>query len=177
MARQRVNGVESINGGSQSGDIPVDVESFNADAGGSDDDGIPTVEPASILIDPSEVEGTSKRRRGRPAGSKNTGGKQTTKEVSQDLTGILVSLHFMGAAILKTPELQLSEDEGKKLGAAIARVNSEYGNIILPPKTAAWINLMMVGGAIYGPRAIAIKNNAKKKREAASQPQPITIVQ
>jgi hypothetical protein len=174
MARQRVNGAENPDAGDDSRDIPVVLGTEGEIIEDRNDDGIPTVEPASLNVEPAEIEGT--RRRGRPRGSKNTGGKQATKEVSQDLTSILVSLHFMGAAILKTPELQLSEDEGKKLGAAIARVNAEYGNIILPPKTAAWINLMMVGGAIYGPRAIAIRNNGRK-RKSEQQPQPAQVIQ
>lgn len=171
MARPKVNGSASGLADPEIEDgVPVTVEHDGSISPGDDETGIPTVEPASIAVEPSEIEGT--RRRGRPKGSRNVAGKPATKEVSADLTSILVSLHWMGSVILSTPELQLSEDEGKKLGAAVARVNAEYGNIILPPKTAAWINLAMVGGAIYGPRVIAMKNNAKKKKAGETQPQP-----
>jgi len=152
------------NRGTERGDIPVTV----TDAGGieplENSGGIPTVEPASINLEPEQIEG--QRRRGRPKGSRNASGKPATKEASADLTSILLSLHWMGSVLLKTPELALEEEEAKKLGAAIARVNAEYGNVILPPKAAAWINLGVVAGAIYGPRIIAAKNNHKKTPEA-----------
>jgi hypothetical protein len=160
MARQRVNGAESTDGGLESGDVPVSIVDPGVIIEADGTDGIPTVDPASLT---AEAEGEpGKRKRGRPAGSKNATGKSTTKEVSEDLTSILYSLHAMGAAMLKTPELELTPDEAERLGKAVNRVNREYGNIVMPPKTAATINLLIVAGGIYGPRLIAIRNNKKK---------------
>ena len=90
-------------------------------------------------------------------------------ESAQNLAGILLSLHAMGAVLLKTPELELTEEEAGKLAAAVAHVNELYGGVVLPEKAAAWINLIMVAGTIYGPRIIVI--NAKgKARKTGEQP-------
>lgn len=165
MVRQRTNGVETTDDGIQSGDTPVII----TDAGGveplEDSGGIPTVEPSSLTFEAEQFEGG--KRRGRPRGSKNSAGKSPTKEVQQDLSSLLYSLHLMGSALLKTPELELTVEESEKLGKAVARVNAEYGNIILDPKTAALLNLGIVGVTIYGPRIITVRNNKKKKKEAA----------
>jgi hypothetical protein len=72
----------------------------------------------------------------------------------------------MGSVLLKTPELELTEEESAKLASAIAHVNELYGGVVLPEKAAAWINLVMVAGTIYGPRIIVI--NAKGKRKPAT---------
>jgi hypothetical protein len=168
MVRQRVNGVEGGTGGSEESNnvVVLDATSVIDDSGASDDTGIPTVEPSEIII---EAEPDRSPKRGRPRGSKSTSTKQSTKEVSQDLTGLLLSVHFMLSKIVKVEELQLDEDEAKKLGEAVARVNKEFGVQIMSPKTAALVNLGIVGAGIYGPRAMAIVNNAKKKKEQAAQ--------
>lgn len=79
----------------------------------------------------------------------------------------------MAAAFLKVEELELSEPEAKQLGEAVARVNALYGNYMIPEKTAAWINLTMAAGSIYGPRMMAHKLRVKK--EKASGKGPVTI--
>lgn len=137
--------------------------------GKPDDDGevgIPVVEPSTITYSASESDG-SPRRRGRPRGSKSPVAKQATKEVQQDLTGLLYSAHLMLAALTKVEELKLDKEEAKELGAAIARVNSEFGGVVVSPKTAACVNLAMVGGAVYGTRLIAYSN--RMKQEAAAK--------
>lgn len=74
----------------------------------------------------------------------------------------------MGAALLKTEELNLSEKEAEKLGEAVARVNREFGGVVLSPRQMAVGNLLMVGAGIYIPRVIAIRNNHKKKDDEAA---------
>jgi len=76
----------------------------------------------------------------------------------------------MGAVLLKTPELELTEEESAKLAGAIAHVNELYGGVVLPEKAAAWINLIMVAGTIYGPRIIVINAKGKSKKEADKPP-------
>lgn len=148
-------------------DYPIIGATDSADDGS----GIPTVEP-------SEINGSSdapKRGRGRPKGSTGnkgggTGANQYTKAKSQaatDLSGILMSLHLMGAAFLKVPELELDQDEAKRLSDAVNRVQSEYNMPILDPKTLAWINLAMVAGGVYGPRFAA--HSIRKKKEKAQK--------
>jgi hypothetical protein len=79
-----------------------------------------------------------------------------------------MSIHMMGASLLKVPELELSQGEAEKLGKAIARVQSLYDMPILSETQLAWINLGTVGVAVYGPRFIAHGINAKKKKAEKS---------
>jgi hypothetical protein len=151
--------------GNQDDDSGVLVEDvsgiIDSDQDGS---GIPTIEPSTITIEPdaSETEG---KRRGRPKGSKNSAaGKQSYKEVQSDLTGLLYSIHLMGAALLNVPELRLDEDEAKQLAGAMARVQKEFGVAVISPKAAALINMGVVGATIYGPRIVAMVNDASKKK-------------
>lgn len=67
----------------------------------------------------------------------------------------------MGSQILKVEELELDEDEAKKLAKAIQEVGKHY-NLPMDPKKIAIANLVAVAGAIYVPRIIAHHNNAKK---------------
>lgn len=166
MAVNGANGIEHQTGG----DTPVEFDTSGEVNYVPDESGIPTIEPSSIIVEAEPDSG----KRGRPKGSRNRtssgSGKQSTKEVSQDLTGLLLSVHFMLAKIVKCEELELDEDEAAKLGLAVARVNREFGVQIMSPKMAAILNLGIVGAAVYGPRIVAITNNAKKKKEAAQQP-------
>src|ERR1017187_6240695 len=93
------------------------------------DSGIETVEPGTLDSGRSGSGGDTgssdseprKRGRGRPPGS---GSKQRTavetKEDSQNLTGLLVSLHMMGAALLKAPEFEIEQAEAERLAVAVA---------------------------------------------------------
>lgn len=162
--------------------VPVTVSDDGEIIYRSDDAGIPTVNP-------SEVSGSSDapRRRGRQKGSKNrsggTGANQYNtykKQAATDLSGILMSLHMMGAAFLKVPELELDQKEAERLSDAVNRVQAEYNIPILDPKTMAWINLAMVAGGVYGPRIVAHSLRTKReKREGKAQTidaQPIKVM-
>lgn len=135
--------------------------------------GIPTIDPVTATGE-STGESDAPKRRGRPKGSRNSAfGKQSTKEVSQDLTSLLYSIHLILSKSLKVEELELDEEEAKQLGAALARVQKEFGVGIIPPKVAALINLAVVGGGIYVPRVIAITNNAKRQRDEKKAAGPV----
>jgi hypothetical protein len=67
----------------------------------------------------------------------------------------------------------LTEDEAAKLASAVARVNELYGGMVLPEKAAAWIQLIMVAGTIYGPRIIVIQ--AKGKQKQVEQEKPVVL--
>jgi hypothetical protein len=168
MAVERVNGVEHETTGIDNRDTPVTFDTSGEIDESPDESGIPIIEPSSIIIEAEPAD--TRKRRGRPRGSTSTSGKQSTKEVSQDLTSILLSVHFMLAKLTSISELELDEDEAAKLGSAVARVNKEFGVQIMSPKTAALVNLGMVGMGVYGPRVVAVMNNAKKKKE----PRPMT---
>jgi hypothetical protein len=72
----------------------------------------------------------------------------------------------MLAAIAKTPELELSEEEAAKLAKASLAVAKQY-NVETTAKAAAWANLAGCIGGIYVPRLMAA--NFRKKAEAAQR--------
>lgn len=134
---------------------------------------------------------TPKRGRGRPAGTgaakpaeaakagsvKEPAPKAVAVPIAQprkvNINGvekILLSIHTVMAAMAGEPEFNIEEEEAKRLSAAIAAVGEEY-QIILDPKTAAWIELGKVCGTIYGPRAINIWMRQKAPAKVAA-PQP-----
>lgn len=174
MAGQRTNGVEVGDIGVEFEDAgsPVIIAGDGSIAEDSSSAGIPTVEPASIIFEPSESDQPRRKKRGpnrnKAAGSTATA---TQKEISSDLTAILFSAHWMLAELCKTAELKLTEDEAGKLGKAVARVNAEFGGAVFDPKTAAIVNLAFVAGGIYVPRVIAVTNNHKKAKAEKQQGQ------
>lgn len=120
-----------------------------------------------------------KRKRGRPAGSRNntTGGTVNGSGTGTDkanqpkgildsglsLEGVLYSIHLMGAEFLKCKEIELEKDESKKLADAIAEVNRFY-NVKFDPKKVAVFNLAVVTASIYGPMTVAIKRRLDAER-------------
>lgn len=70
----------------------------------------------------------------------------------------------MAASALAVPELALDPVEAKSLAEATAQVAAYYP-VSIDHKTLAWANLIMVAGAIYGTRAIAIHTRKKRDRE------------
>jgi len=78
-------------------------------------------------------------------------------------------MHVMAAAAFSVPELALAPEEGKALGEAAAAVVAYY-DTSFDPKWAAWANLLMVAGGIYGTRVMAIRTR-NKADAAARRPQ------
>ena len=66
------------------------------------------------------------------------------------------------AQMMKDEIWKLTEIEADEMGKAIVRVTELYDIQIIPEKQMAWINLIMVGGSIYGPRVVASGKNKKK---------------
>lgn len=122
------------------------------------------------VVDPTDVGGNTNRdaaggtgkRRGRPPGSRNSTSAKTPKNL-EGIESLLLSVHFMGATILGTPELALDPEESKKLSNAIQNV-AQYYPVGLSPKMMAWINLGMVAGGIYGTRMVAIYKRMETER-------------
>lgn len=76
-------------------------------------------------------------------------------------------VHWALATALKTPELELTPEEGEKLGASVSRVTELYADIPgMDEKTMAWVKLGGVAATIYGTRFIAISS---KKKHSSSQ--------
>jgi hypothetical protein len=76
----------------------------------------------------------------------------------------------MMASLLQTPELMIAPDEAKMLADGVNNVARHY-DIIADEKTAAWVNLAMVCGAVYGPRVFVLWT---KKKDAPKTPPNVT---
>lgn len=156
--------------------------------------GFETVRPHDLAgIEPEWTPGTyspgpvtgngpeTKRRPGRPAGSKNAP-KLTSSIPSPLINGlesILLSVHAMGAAILTAPEWELDKSEAKSLADGINEVGKYY-DMTVDPKKMAIINLSVIAGGIYAPRLIATFRtiSAKPKgpqlvKQPKAEPEPI----
>jgi hypothetical protein len=82
----------------------------------------------------------------------------------------------MGAAFLKTPELELEPDEAKQLAAAIAEVQKHYP-MTISPEAMAWTNLGMACAMVYGPRLYLVRNRQKEEKAQRARnvsPDPTT---
>lgn len=127
------------------------------------------VEPTTAVSDDSgSGDGTGERkRRGRPRGSgTGTGGKARAAkatEATEAVAAILFSMHGMMAAVSKIEELEITEDESEKLAKAAVRLTQLYGLGEMGEKAAAWINLSMAMGQVYGPRILAVSIQNKRK--------------
>lgn len=124
-----------------------------------DDTGTATVEPAAVAA--SDGDFTERKRRGRPPGSTNK-----AKSVPANISGIektLYGIHQMLGAII-APELAIGEDDAKELASSIHAVNRHYNVRMFDEKTQDWLNLIMVAGAMYGGRIVAIRDRKRAAR-------------
>lgn len=76
------------------------------------------------------------------------------------------------AGLAKSPELVLAEDEAKALGGALATVSAYYVDVKVSAQAAAWVNLAMILGAVYGTRIVAIRQRTASERPQRVKPQP-----
>lgn len=110
----------------------------------------------------------SNRTSGNSAASdKSRKSAANSQKTAADLSLMIASAHMMLAKLTGVAELDIDEDEAKKMGDAVNRVNELFEGSVLSPKAAALGNLAFVMGSVYVPRFIVIRNNRKKK----SQPQ------
>ncbi len=127
--------------------------------------GFETAEPRTERIDSRGPDGVrltkSGRpdRRGRPRGeSYRTETTKTTLGVALDnisLAGLLLGIHSMAAKMLDNPIWEIEKSEAEDLSKAAQGVMKEYGHVV-SPKTAAWIQLCVTCGAVYGTRIAAV---------------------
>lgn len=142
------------------------------------DDGVAEVDysatDSSDFVAPESAERTpdaepTKRKRGRPAGSTTKSKRDSAKgnETPEDLADCIYSVHYMLAQMCNSELLELDEDEAKKIGTAVARVNKHYTLRGISPKQMAWLNLLTALGTVYGPRAVAFakQSHANKNKE------------
>lgn len=121
-------------------------------------------------------DGSRRRKRGRKAGSGNgnaSGGTASTGPQAKLSVGgieaLLFSIHTMGAAALKTPELALSEGEAQQMAIAITNVAKHYPTTVIDPKIVDWGNLAMCLAMAYGPRVYMIRERLKEEQTQRRQ--------
>lgn len=149
------NGTGSGDGGSGDGSVI-------RDANGTEFDGSIHIHP-----DKRNADGSFRRKRGRRgSGSKSKSQVYSDIEKSAEmLTKGLVVFHATLAAMTKTPELVLAEEEAKGLSESGLTLLSMY-DIKPDPKVEAAILFAGQIGLIYGTRIVAIKARKAHEREA-----------
>lgn len=79
----------------------------------------------------------------------------------------------MMAAMSQTPELQISPNEAKLIADSVQKVGRHYSNSVMSEKSMDWLNLFSALGAVYIPRAFAIKmRQASDRAKPVEPPQP-----
>ena len=68
-----------------------------------------------------------------------------------ELAGILAVVHTTAFAVMGASHMDLSKEENTALAQALDNLADEY-EITVDSKSAAWINLAMIAGSIYGAR-------------------------
>lgn len=102
--------------------------------------------------------------KGRPRGPRSGTAKNPTHLGGWE--DALLAVHIALAGVSHCPELELDEDEARKVTVALDRLAGHYN--VVPSETAkVWINFAGAIGSVYGPRAIAIKK--RLDREAANR--------
>jgi hypothetical protein len=128
-------------------------------------DGGNAVDPGSVTGEPAEpaLTATGRKRRadfGKPRGPRGTRSAKKEKiQVStldlSGLTAMFVGAHLMLSQATRTPEIAITDDEGKHFMDAAKNVMRHY-SVESTQKTLDWIAFVGVGFEIYGTRAIAI---------------------
>lgn len=80
----------------------------------------------------------------------------------------------MLAQATDTPELELSEDEGKSFMKAAQSVMRHY-SVQTTQKTLDWVSFVGVSVSIYAPRVAAIGFRKRKERAETSEERPNVI--
>ena len=88
---------------------------------------------------------------------------------AKTMASVLAVLHSTIFSLVGAAHLDLSADENLALATALDNLADEY-EVTVDSKTAAWLNLAMVAGSIYGTRAFMIYQlNQAVKNEQANQ--------
>ena len=111
------------------------------------------------------IDGRTLRGKRGPGRPRNSEKEASIRLEKIGLTDLLYSLHLMGANILNAPNLELDQEESKKLADAVQKVAGFY-SVAFDPKKVAIVELAAVCGMIYGPRIMAWRIDRKKKAPA-----------
>lgn len=79
---------------------------------------------------------------------------------------MFVGLHATMALMTKTPELAITDQEGRDFTRAAQNVMRHY-SVTTTQKTLDWVAFLGVTAGMYGTRAFAISSRRAQEREAA----------
>ena len=93
---------------------------------------------------------------------------------------VAISMVFESGKKADDRLIPIDDTEGEKLAGAVQKVLRHYDLPDIASETKDWIGLIMVAGAIYGPRVAASwaqANTAKAERAAEQAPREMTVAQ
>ena len=102
--------------------------------------------------------------KGKPRGKRGAGASTQGSLGLTHLATLLASLHIGLAVALDAPELALTPDQADALANATADVLACY-DVGMSAKNAAWLNLAMTAGGIYGGKLIALSARKRAHRQ------------
>lgn len=176
--------IDITDGVAESGATPITsgrVEESGSGTPGEPEEirGFETFDPASIGVEsiggnPGSGDPPRQRRKRGPNKPKlTTGGTVSEEKIRQglvNLTEVLMTVHTVGAALLKVEELLLDKSEAAKMADAIENV-LKYYPIGVSDKHLAIANLVLTCGGVYGTRVMAY--NIRRSQERANKVVPI----
>jgi hypothetical protein len=128
------------------------------------------------VIDPEapygrKADGTPRKRRGRQSGSARAEGEKVSRSAKtkkgalgvEGLASIMANMTLMLAAVSKTPECALSNEETTLISEAVENV-AQFYDFSLDSKAVAWANLAMTAGGIIGAHVVAYKIRRDSER-------------
>jgi len=162
-AQQSGTGDGNGDGGFDLGSLPVATE-FGPDP--NPDDFQPGDYAGNGDGDTGANSGAEKAGAPRGRASPNYGTRAKKKANLGVIESALIGIHGVAATLLNNASWALSPDEAKNMAEALAELQSHY-DIALDEKTEAWLKVVMVAGAIYGPRVVLpiVLKRAMKKEE------------
>lgn len=141
------------------GQVPV------IDPAGNTDDGNRTVDTIGDAGSASGGSDNTTNRKPRSDRGRKRGPRSGSANQTVHLGGFedaILAVHMALAGIAKCPELELDEDEAKKVTGALDRLAQHYD--VQPSESAkVWINFAGAMASVYGPRAIAIKKRLESE--------------
>lgn len=88
--------------------------------------------------------------------------------------GLIIAIHSGIASVSKLPELELDEEEARKVAVACDELARFY-DVAPSAEVKLWLNFAGTMGAVYAPRIIAISIRRKRERSAPPAPKPTVV--
>lgn len=152
----------------------VDGDGKQIGDGASADAGRTTINPAAIGNDTgSGDDGGSGTEQPRAKRAYRARGSKTPLDLG-DFADILIMAHAGFATALNAPNINLTDDEAKRIADATQRVARHYNFPGMAVQTKDWIGLIVALGSVYGPRVTAAFVNRNVKPDVT---EPLTVEQ